>query len=136
MGATTTTTTTMPVKCDKCGKVCKQDGMFTGYAVLWDGRKYCYQCSAEVDAQRLRGLAIGESMHLYLVVRNNVWRVNNFTGLLSLPVYRIKFGRHNFAGIRYDFWFIYYKQKYHGVVYGDDTQLAKVTRVKNIKGVR
>lgn len=122
------------VKCCKsCGKVCKPDGIFTGYAVDGDGNHYCYECAAEREARALRELAVGESTHLYLVVREGKWFVRNFTGLLSIPLYYVKVGRHNFAGTRYDFWFEYHDNMYHGVVYGKDAQLA---RVKRIKGVR
>lgn len=125
------------VKCVKCGKVCKPDGIVAGYAVDEDGNRCCYECAAERDAKALRDLAIGESIRLYLVVRNNRWFALNFTGLLSIPVYSIKFGRHNLAGTRYDFWFIHHDNTYHGVVYGIDSQLAKVTRIKgNSRGVK
>ena len=122
------------VKCYKCGRVCKPNGIVGGYAVERDGNRYCFKCAAKREAQVLRELAVGESIHLYLVVRNGEWCVQNFTGLLSIPIYYIKAGRHNFAGIRHDFWVEYHDNIYHGVVYGEDTQLARVKRIKGNAG--
>lgn len=122
------------VKCVKCGKICKPDCIVAGYAVDNEGNKYCYKCAAKKSAQTLRDLPIGGKTYLYLVARNNSWSVQDFMGLLSIPVYHVKLGRHNIAGIRYDFWFEYHDNLYHGVVYGRDSQLARIKRIKGNAG--
>ena len=82
------------VKCVKCGKICKPDCIVAGYAVDNEGNKYCYKCAAKKSAQTLRDLPIGGKTYLYLVARNNSWSVQDFMGLLSIPVYHVKLGRH------------------------------------------
>lgn len=125
---------TETVKCFKCGKACKPEGIFTGYAVDEDGNNYCYNCGAIIESQALRELPVGGKMHLYLVEdkQHNRWNLQNWTGKLSIPIYRVKRGRHNIAGVRRDFWFEFWGNAYHGVQYGyeDYSQLTTVTRIK------
>lgn len=124
------------VKCSECGKVCKpsNNGLFAGYATDKGGNKYCYECMAKKEEQTLQDLPIGRTVrNMYLVIRNGNLFVQNFTGLLSIPIYRIRVGRHNIAGIRYDFWFEFHGNKYYGVRLGD-VECAMVKRIKG--GVR
>ena len=131
-------TTTTRIECCKCGKPCKPSGISAGYAVDKDGNHYCYTCSSKHEEQTLRELPIGGKTYLYLTFdkENCRWKLQNWTGLLSIPIYSVKRGRHNFAGNRYDFWFVYHGNTYHGVQYGDNTEVATVTRIKGIKGVK
>lgn len=39
-------------------------------------------------------------------------------------------GRHNICGVRYDVWFTYHDNKYHGVKYGDNNDIVYVKRIK------
>lgn len=123
------------IKCVECGKVCKPQGIGTGYAVDKDENHYCYTCCAKQEEQTLRELPVGEKTYLYLTEDkpNYRWKLQNWTGLISIPIYSVKRGRHNFAGIRYDFWFEYYNHEYHGVRYGDNTEVATVTRIKGAR---
>lgn len=57
-------------------------------------------------------------------------KLTNWPGTLNLPINTIKVGRHNIARRRYDFWFTFESANWHGVQYGDNTQLAHCRKVK------
>ena len=56
-------------------------------------------------------------------------KVTNRAGSLSFAC-RVKRGAHNMAGRRYDVWFTFNGQPWHGTQYGDNTQIAHCRRVK------
>lgn len=59
--------------------------------------------------------------------------VTNWYGTFKIPIYcRPKIGRHNFAGVRYDIWFGFAGSDWHGVVYGNNTQLCHIRRIKDV----
>lgn len=63
-------------------------------------------------------------------------RVTNWPGSLTLPVYYMRVGSHNMANCRYDVWFEVANpdtnqlERWHGVCYGDNTQICHCTRTK------
>lgn len=112
----------------------------TGYAIADGGRKICYGCCAEVDLARMR--ETGKAT-LYLTMAPDfdgpgnvppigypVASVSNWPGTLRYPVYRVRKGRHNMAGVRYDFAFEVKGTPWVGVTYGDNTQIAHCRKVK------
>jgi hypothetical protein len=124
-----------PVFCARCGKECKPTAfysngnpMFSGYGIMQDGTKHCYDCCAAVDLENMN--RDGKAT-LYLVQEDGKkWFITNWPGSLRFgPVY-VKTGRHNFAGVRYDTWFGYAGYTWHAVQYGDDTQIVHVKRTK------
>lgn len=96
----------------------------TGYAVVGD-TVVCYPCCAELDRERMRSTG---RITLYLAPnKNGGFEVTNWPGTLRFPV-----GRHNIAGVRNDVWFIGPdNMTWHGVQYGDNTQLCHCKRVKS-----
>lgn len=112
----------------------------TGYACLGSSEaspKVCYDCCAIRDKEFMR---VEGRITLYLTcerkslktVRNQAGKVSNWPGTLSFPC-STKQGRHNIAGTRYDCWFTGLDGfLWHGVSYGENTQLVHCKRTKTI----
>lgn len=127
-------------KCNDCGefKPVNTEGG-TGYAVLPNGANVCYACCAIRDREDM--VKTGRAT-LYLEYRDYGVRgwlgtryesatVGNWPGTLKFHTQAVKVGRHNMAGRRYDVWFKGPDGKeWHGVTYGDNTQLCHCRRVK------
>ena len=102
----------------------KLDCGHTGAYGTWeDGRRLCYACCGDMDRQYMRD---NGRIILYLADGN----VTNWPGTLSLPVMRQRKGRHNMAGVRYDVWFRFEGESWHGTQYGDFTQIVHCKRIK------
>lgn len=122
------------IMCD-CGHLESDCSIITrGYSV-YDDKTYCYPCSVEYVKNIMRETG---KFTLYLAWDpQQVWaRLIDWTGLLiipveSIPVASIKVGKHNKTGKRYDVWFTFEGEKWHGVQYGDNTQLCYVNRLKS-----
>ena len=96
----------------------------TGYGCDAEGRTFCYECCAAQDRRQMAetGRAV-----LYLSGRE----LTNWPGSLRIPVDEIRHGRHNIAGSRTDCWFRFGGRRWHGVQYGEFTQLAHCRRLKH-----
>lgn len=95
------------------------------------GEILCYSCCDEFDKQRLFGAKPGDKFYMYLTGNiQHGYYVSNWPGSFKLRVYPRK-GRHNIAGARYDFWFYFGNNAFHGVQYGDNTQVAYIRCLKN-----
>lgn len=95
------------------------------------GEKVCYACCGELDKQKLLDANPGDKFYMYLT--GNIqygYYVSNWPGSFKIRVYPRK-GRHNIAGVRYDFWFYLGNNAFHGVQYGDNTQVAHICCLKN-----
>lgn len=117
----------------------------TGYGVTPDGRRICYECCIERDKEAMRryGRATlymtrdyapdNYAGGTYPQADRNGRRyraiVTDWTGLLRFPA-GDKRGGHNMTGVRYDVWFTFEGQTWHGVSYGDNTQVCHCRRVK------
>ena len=115
------------VYCSKCGKECKPDGVATGYGVISEtDDKICYTCCGELDKQRLLKAKPGDKFCFYRAgdIRRGYY-VSNWPGSFKVRVYPRK-GRHNIAKVRYDFWFKFGSREFHGVQYGNNTQIAYI----------
>lgn len=86
--------------------------------------KICYDCAAE--RERTAMLATGR-VTLYL----SGDKVTNWTGRITIPAMHIKRGRHNIASVRRDVWFRYEGAQWHGVIYGENTELLHCKRLKS-----
>lgn len=117
--------------CEICSKEIIGNGFLTGYGVNEAGDKICYECCGVLDRQDM--IATGKAV-LYLTVtkKNNFFKgyVSNWPGTLKINV-QGKIGRHNIAGIRYDCWFRFNGRNWHGVTYGDNTQLCHCKQLKD-----
>jgi hypothetical protein len=98
-----------------------------GYGTTQDGKKHCYACCAEMDREKMRNK--GKIM-LYLTQgTDNMGYVSNWTNTIKLRC-NIKEGKHNIARKRYDVWFRFEGDSWHGIQYGDNTELCHCKRVK------
>lgn len=124
--------------CSLCGQtkpVATSGG--TGYAKT-NGKLICYTCCADIN--RTQMIATGKAT-LYLTCepqsnerldkgRRTLGKVSNWPGTLSFPCHT-RTGKHNIAKVRYDVWFIGPDgKKWHGVTYGDYTQVCHCKRMK------
>lgn len=107
-----------------CGCGC---GCGTGYAILPDIGKICYECSAEIEKQFMRDN--GHSI-LYMCEKGTGYEITDWPGRLKIPVSFWKQSKHNMARIRVDVWFMFEGQVWHGVQYGEFTQLCHVRRTR------
>lgn len=113
--------------CDRCGKTkTHKSDITTGYGVVDGDKKHCFECCGETDREYM--VANGK-MTLYLDTKART--VGNWPGTLKFNVGTINKGYHNIARVRYDFWFPGPDGKtWHGVQYGDWTQIAHCKRTK------
>lgn len=120
------------VYCIKCGKECILEGIWAGYGVMPEtGEKVCYACCGELDKQRLLNAKPGDKFYMYLTGNMQYgYYVFNWPGSFKIKVFPRK-GSHNFARARYDFWFYFGNKAFHGVQYGDNTQVAHIRCLKN-----
>ena len=118
--------------CTKCGKECTPEGIAAGYGVMPEtGEKVCFACCGELDKQQLLNAKAGDKFCMYLTGNTqHGYYVSNWPGSFNIRVYPRK-GRHNIAGVRYDFWFEFGNNAFHGVQYGDNTQVAHIRCLKN-----
>ena len=111
----------------------------TGYGQDKNGKTFCYACCAENDRKAM--IETGKAV-LYLSktrdakdfgdgIDRSEWSITNWPGSLFFPVCEPRKSRHNIARWRYDAWF---KGPdgfvWHGVQYGDNTQLCHCKRTK------
>lgn len=66
---------------------------------------------------------------LYLIKREMKYFITNWPGTLEFPALQVRSGRHNIAGTRIDVWFFVGKQQWHGVQYGEWTQICHCKRL-------
>ena len=123
-----------------CGHMPSESTISSGYGVDKDGNKHCYQCCAEYDKQAMRDTG---KATLYLTLDDDTGRtmtqwgyrygdhkITNWPGSLTFRTHAVKTGQHNMARVRYDFWFNFEGETWHGVQYGDNTQIAHCRRTK------
>jgi len=128
-------------KCIDCGEekpILTEVG--TGRALTDAGESVCYACCAVRDKAYMveHGRA---TLYLSLAVRPRTWggltrvgTVSNWPGTLDLG-YKlpVTLGRHNIARTRYDVWFNGPDGHiWHGVTYGDNTQICHCRRTKRL----
>jgi hypothetical protein len=112
-------------RCADCGEVKPfkiQGG--TGYGRLNDNPEamVCYACCGKREMATMR--ATGKAT-LYLFQNH----VTNWPGTLKIPC-TVRTGRHNIARVRRDVWFSFEGARWHGVQYGDNSQICKCRRLK------
>lgn len=58
------------------------------------------------------------------------YRITNWPGTLEFSTAYMRRGYHNIAGRRYDVWFYFAGKRWHGVQYGDNTQILHCRQTK------
>lgn len=109
-------------------------GPTTGYGEDDKGRKFCFACCGVQDREVM--VKDGRAT-LYLTSRGvdcdrfTFYTVTNWPGTLEFDAGFGRHGRHNIAGTRTDVWFNGPDgHVWHGVTYGDNTQLCHCKRTK------
>lgn len=119
--------------CADCGqdKPVKTEGG-TGYGYFGpdqpDNKPICYECCGKREATTMRETGKA-TLYLEHKGRDTSGWVTNWPGTLRLPC-GVSIGRHNMAGKRYDVWFVFEGYQWHGVTYGDNTQICHCKRTK------
>jgi hypothetical protein len=125
--------------CDSCNELMAMPAGSggTGYGRTSDGRFHCYGCCARQEADYMRRTGKAD---LYLVrdtrkarlapYAHSGWEVTDWPGQFRRPVTRIEHGAHNSARTRTDVWFRFEGQAWHGVQYGENTQIVHCRRIK------
>jgi hypothetical protein len=125
-------------KCSVCGLERTYNGhsFTTGYGRKpGNNHKVCYDCCAKRDLKELRETGKG---YLYLVVPSDKpwknWKLTNWPGSLEIMPCGWKEAErgHNWGLKRRDVWFILDGHYWHGVLYGDNTQVCKVEKTKSL----
>ncbi|NJO63177.1 MAG: hypothetical protein HC836_34650 [Richelia sp. RM2_1_2] len=116
--------------------VCQQDKPVnkaggTGYGRNKDG-KTCYACIGILDKQALENAKIGDKFTHYLAKKKgeDYYTVCNWPGTWSTGKLYVRKGYHNIARYRYDVWFTVGKNRFHGVTFGDMTQICHIRCIK------
>lgn len=118
--------------CDVCNEVIRHISDITlGYGTNAEGKQICFACCGKIDREAM--ISQGKAT-LYLVSypyeSARKWKVTNWPNTLAFPAY-VTVGRHNIAGKRYDAYFTGPDgYKWHGVTYGDNSQLCHCKRTK------
>lgn len=117
--------------CGDCGEVIciPLGGISTGYGQDWNRPDdfICFACCGARDRAEME--STGKAT-LYLVrEKDGTDYVTNWPGTLKLHA-NVRVGRHNFARRRYDAWFRYRGELWHGVQIGDNTQIIRCKRTK------
>ena len=95
-----------------------------GHGTDSEGKTYCYTCCGERDKA---GMIRTGRATLYLTPT----AITNWPNSLRFNYGEVRVGRHNMAGKRYDVWFRGPDgADWHGVQYGDNTQLLHCRRLK------
>lgn len=123
--------------CKFCSAEFKPVGCGIGYATILTPDnseiKICYQCCAIEDKRAMRER--GEHC-LYLVECNKSdiiqerYMLTNWPNTLKLPLIGMRIGRHNMARTRIDVWFVFEGYIWHGVQWGECSQLCRVKQTK------
>lgn len=122
-------------KCFDCGATFISNGFSTGYGTDREGNRVCFACCGIRDQKDME--KTGKAT-LYLTLKERPGlrlfadgEVGNWPGTLKLPC-RVKRGRHNIAGVRFDAWFRFAGKDWHGVQYGENTQLIHCKQLKRV----
>lgn len=121
-----------PTKCDDCGKSITPMGVAAGFALMPRGDHVtylCYKCTANHEKETMRSTG---KIDLYLVGDGKAqpFKVSDFSGHLTFKPTRVSVGKHNVASKRWDVWFRFENETWHGVCYGNSTQVLHCKRIK------
>lgn len=95
----------------------------TGYGA-YNGAKVCYACCAKRDREHMR-----EHGRITLYLTGS--KIANWPGTLEFTADTVRKGQHNIARTRTDVWFRVDGEHWHGVQYGENTQIVHCKRVRH-----
>lgn len=120
--------------CDCGHEESPHESITRGYGTDKDGKTHCYACCADQERawMRERGRSILYLTHHPFPQAGYPYtdgELTDWPGQLRFACL-VKRGRHNIAGSRYDVWFRFEGHEWHGVQYGEHTQICHVRRLK------
>jgi len=118
--------------CSQCGKGIIPDPNeisppAIGFGIDKENKKICYECCAKQDEKFMKEHG---RIALYLTFLTKKKEVTNWPGSLRIPVRYCKEGKHNMAGIRRDVWFDFDGFLWHGVQYGEHSEICYCRKTK------
>ena len=118
----------MSIICSSCLKeiVPPANSGGTGYGMSKTG-PICYACCAIDDQKYMRETG---KIDLYLSKERDTYKITNWPGTLKFEPTSYRTGKHNIAGSRVDVWFVFDGYWWHGVQYGEWTQICHCKRTK------
>ncbi len=114
----------------------------TGYGTDAQGKRHCYECCANNDIDAMirdgratlyltGGIGVTSDGKREVSAKKYPGTISNWPGSLKFNLFHIRLGYHNIVRWRYDVWFNGPDGfKWHGVTYGDNTQLCHCKRTK------
>lgn len=114
------------LNCQDCGKLCDLQGT---YAIDKDDNRICYDCCGKRDESYMREHG-RNTLYLTIGTTPGTSKVTNWPGTFSRGNLWPKRSRHNIARWRYDVWFPFDGYLWHGVTYGDNTQICHCRKTK------
>jgi hypothetical protein len=123
--------TEMPT-CSICSEQINGTGISPGYALNDSGEKICYKCCGVQDAVQLSAITGKEEMYLYLSFNKEkkTYEITNWPATLIINPTRIHSGKHNIAGTQTHVWFRFNHEYFHGVNFGNTSQVLVVKKIK------
>lgn len=137
--------------CDRCGVTFQSytpGSSVSNFAYTRDNRMVCVKCCAELEKAYMRThdkivLYFQSFQHRYqtdYTRKNKIYIIGGHGDVMGeltdamgnkiVDLYYIDRGKHNIAGRRYDFRFMFEGRTWHGTVYGDNSDLAYCRRLK------
>ncbi len=118
-------------KCSDCRKtITNTDKSTSGYGIYPNGDKVCFSCCAYRDLASMRDTG---KITLYLSGNSQIgYKLGNWPGTLSLRPASYRVGKHNIARTRIDVWFVLDGFWWHGIQYGDFSQLCYCKKTKQV----
>jgi len=113
--------------CHQCGQhKIHESNISTGYGRNDKDEKICFACCGLNDEKNLIELKKGEKICLFF---NGIEIINWPSTLKITPTY-IRKGRHNIAGTRQDVYFVFRGLNFHGIQYGNNSEIIHIRKIK------
>jgi len=115
-------------KCIICKNTFVPDTITPEYGIDNHGHKICFVCCGKIDMKRFKTAKVGDKDYLYYNHETNT--ISNFPGTFKIAGGCHTHGKHNIARTRIDIWFKVGDTHFHGVQYGENTQILHTKCVK------
>lgn len=90
----------------------------------------CYKCAGEDEKTHMRTYGCNTFYLTETTDTKKKWSVSNWPGTLEFTPTHVRKGKHNMAKVRYDVWFTFEGRVWHGVQFGNNTQLLHCKATK------
>jgi len=115
-------------KCIVCKNTFQPTKINPGYGVDNHDHKICLSCCGKLDAKKFKNAKPGDKLFAYYNHETNT--ISNWPGTFEIKSVGHSHGRHNIARTRISVWFKYEGNCFHGIQYGEDSEILYVKCVK------